>query len=115
MNEIVTRPWGQYENLLDSNQCKVKVIKIEPGKQPSYQYHHKREEHWVVVSGIGEVIVDEKNRTVKQGDYIFVPLESKHRIKNLHDTESLVFIEVQLGTYFGEDDIVRVQDDFGRC
>ena len=115
MIEVVTRPWGQYENLLDTNLCKVKVIKIEPGKQPSYQYHHKRSEHWVVIDGTGEVTVDDETRNVKKGDYIYVPVGSKHRIKNLHETDELIFIEVQTGTYFGEDDIVRMQDDFGRC
>ncbi len=114
MNEIGVRPWGTYENLLDSSSCKVKVIKVMPGKQPSYQYHHKRAEHWVVVEGSGTVTVDGIERHVNPGDYVFVPLGSKHRIKNDSEFDTLVFIEVQTGTYFGEDDIVRLEDDFGR-
>jgi mannose-6-phosphate isomerase len=114
MNEIGNRPWGQYENLLDCDLCKVKIINILPGKQPSYQYHHKRAEHWVIVSGFGSVIIDDNKTSVKSGDYIFVPLGSKHRIKNESDVDNLVFVEVQTGTYFGEDDIVRLSDDFGR-
>ena len=94
MNYKETRPWGQFENLLDSDYCKVKEITIKSGQAPSYQYHYKRSEVYV-------------------GDTILVPVLVKHRVTNIGD-EDLVFIEIQHGEYFGEDDIVRVQDSYGR-
>ena len=112
--EAVQKPWGTYTNILDNDLCKVKMIVVKPQCQPSYQYHHKRAEHWVVVKGEGSVIIDGNTFTVKLNDSIFVKIGQKHRIKNTSDSEDLVFIEVQTGDYFGEDDIVRVEDDFGR-
>ena len=109
------RPWGTYEVLLDAKDCKVKRITINPGQKPSYQYHHKRNEHWIVVSGNGETKIDDAINDVASGDSIFVPLLSKHTIKNTSETDSLVFIEIQTGEYFGEDDIVRLEDDYGRA
>jgi mannose-6-phosphate isomerase len=114
MNEYVERPWGTYETLLDSDKCKVKKISVKPKQRPSYQYHHKRSEVWVVVEGAGLVTLDEKETTVSVGDVVEVPAGAKHRIQNTDDTENLVFIEVQHGTYFGEDDIVRISDDYNR-
>lgn len=116
MNELETcqRPWGTYTNILDSDLCKVKVIVIEPQRQPSYQYHHRRAEHWVVVKGEGSVTIDDDTFNVKLNDVVFVNVGQKHRIRNTSDSEDLVFIEVQTGDYFGEDDIVRIEDDFGR-
>lgn len=112
--EEFQKPWGTYTNILDNEMCKVKVIAIKPQCQPSYQYHHKRSEHWIVVQGEGVVTIDDVTRVVKKNDSIFVKIGQKHRIKNTSKNENLVFIEVQTGTYFGEDDIVRVEDDFGR-
>jgi mannose-6-phosphate isomerase len=109
------RPWGTYEVLLDADDCKVKRITIKPGQKPSYQYHHKRSEHWIVISGIGEVRVDDNISTATSGDSVFVPALSKHTIRNTHENDSLVFIEIQTGEYFGEDDIVRLEDDYGRA
>jgi mannose-6-phosphate isomerase-like protein (cupin superfamily) len=109
------RPWGTYTNLLDVDYCKVKTIEIKPGKQPSYQYHHKRSEHWIIVSGKALVTIEDEQFDVKSGDHVFVPRLAKHRIKNVSADEQLVFIEVQTGDYFGEDDIVRIEDDFGRA
>lgn len=107
------RPWGHYENLLDADYCKVKRITVRKGQRPSYQYHHKRSEHWVVVQGSALVTIDDDEKTHEVGDHIFVPVGSKHRIENVGE-EDLIFIEVQCGTYFGEDDIVRVSDDYNR-
>jgi len=107
------RPWGTFENLLDTNYCKVKEIVIKPGQAPSYQYHFKREEVWVVVQGSGELKLDDEITKVTTGQIIHVPLESKHQIKN-NGENNLVFIEVQMGEYFGEDDIVRLEDNYGR-
>ena len=108
-----SRPWGSFENLLDTNYCKVKEIVIKPGQAPSYQYHFKREEVWVVVQGSGELKLDEEITEVTTGQIIHVPLEAKHQIKNNGEND-LVFIEVQMGEYFGEDDIVRLEDNYGR-
>lgn len=113
MNTIETRPWGTYEILLDAPNVKVKRIIVNPWSQLSYQYHTKRREQWVVVEGTANVVLDGKTITIKQGESIHIPIEAKHRIMN-HSGESLTLIEVQTGTYFGEDDIVRLEDIYGR-
>lgn len=107
------RPWGRYEVLLDSEECKVKRLWIKPGQQPSYQYHHKRSETWVIVKGEGLLTLNDVEREVASGEVIFVPCGVKHRLKNIGE-EELIFIEVQTGEYFGEDDIVRLADDYKR-
>ena len=112
--EKITRPWGTYEVLLDDDNCKVKKIIVKSGENPSYQYHYQRSEDWIVISGKGEVCLDDDTFTVTQGDRIHVPVLSKHTIKNCGD-EILVFIEIQTGDYFGEDDIVRLEDKYGRA
>jgi len=112
--EKTTRPWGNYEVLLDDNNCKVKKIIIKPGQSPSYQMHYKRSEKWFVVSGIGKARIDDVYRDVKSGDIIDVPVKTQHNIKNISQSDDLIFIEIQSGTYFGEDDIVRLEDAYGR-
>jgi mannose-6-phosphate isomerase len=108
------RPWGFYEVLSDDKaDHKVKRITVWPGKRLSLQYHRKRREHWVVVSGHGLVSVDGKQVELAESESIDIPLGAHHRIENIGE-EPLVFIEVQKGEYFGEDDIVRIEDDFGR-
>ncbi len=107
------RPWGKFEVLRDEGHYKSKVITVNPGAQLSYQSHNKREEHWVVVKGAGEVMLDDKAVPVKMGTYIKIPLGARHRVRNT-GSELLQFVEVQLGSYFGEDDIVRYTDDYGR-
>ncbi|MHA2054955.1 MAG: phosphomannose isomerase type II C-terminal cupin domain [Candidatus Hodarchaeales archaeon] len=113
MNYKESRPWGTFENLIDRDYCKVKEIIIKPDQAPSYQYHFKRSEVWVLTKGIGRLTLDDKDSDVKVGDIIHVPTEVKHQIRNCGD-EDLHFIEIQLGEYFGEDDIVRLRDDYGR-
>ena len=114
MNLVEERPWGKYEILLDSDDVKVKKITVNPKQRLSYQYHHKRQEQWVIVSGRLTVMLEGKKIFKYPGETIFIALGSKHRAWN--ETESLVvFIEVQTGTYFGEDDIVRLSDDYSRC
>ena len=108
------RPWGTFENLLDKEYCKVKEIIIKPNQRPSYQYHHKRSEIWSIVRGQAAVTLDGSTFQVKAGDVVEVPVGCKHRIQNTSDKEDLIFIEVQCGDYFGEDDIVRVEDDYNR-
>ncbi|MDC0540040.1 phosphomannose isomerase type II C-terminal cupin domain [bacterium] len=107
------KPWGWYEVLLDSPECKVKRITINPGQRLSYQYHSKRKETWTVVKGNLTIILDDDKLFRGPGQSIKISLGDKHRAWN--ETEEIVqFIEVQTGTYFGEDDIVRVKDDYNR-
>ncbi len=112
-NYTEERPWGTFENLLDAQYCKVKRLIVKPGQRPSYQYHHQRSEHWVVVQGEATVTLDDIDIRLSPGEHIHIPVGSKHRIKNIGE-DDLIFIEVQCGTYFGEDDIVRLSDDYNR-
>jgi mannose-6-phosphate isomerase len=107
------RPWGNYTVLADTDHYKVKQIVVRPGKRLSYQQHARRSEHWFVVGGEGVVVLDGARLTVRAGQAIDVPRGSAHRMENDGGTD-LTFIEVQHGDYFGEDDIVRLEDDFGR-
>jgi mannose-6-phosphate isomerase len=109
------RPWGSFEVISDRyGHSKVKYLTVLPGKRLSYQSHARRSEHWVVVQGSAEVTIDDVVHRLEVGDSIDVPVGAKHRCSNPGDVE-LVFVEVQLGDYFGEDDIVRHEDDFGRA
>jgi mannose-1-phosphate guanylyltransferase/mannose-6-phosphate isomerase len=107
------RPWGQYQSLWEEESFKTKVIQIDPQQQISYQSHAKRSETWIIVEGAGVVTLNDQPIDVKIGSVVIIPLGSKHRIKNT-GTNLLKFVEVQLGTYFGEDDITRFQDDYQR-
>jgi mannose-6-phosphate isomerase len=108
------RPWGNYTVLDgDAPDHKVKRLVVHPGKRLSYQRHSQRAEHWFIVSGTAKVTLDGEVRDVRAGESIDIPLRSAHRIAN-EGHEDVVLIEVQRGTYFGEDDIVRLEDDYGR-
>jgi len=107
------RPWGSYTVLDDADGHKVKRILVEPGRRLSYQSHSRRAEHWFVVSGEGRVTLDGEVVAVRPGSAVDIGVGVAHRIENT-GTATLVFIEVQHGEYFGEDDIVRLEDDFGR-
>jgi mannose-6-phosphate isomerase-like protein (cupin superfamily) len=107
------KPWGSYEILVDEPFTKVKTIIIKPGEAPSYQYHFKRSEIWVIVQGIASIKIDDITKTYSVGDVVKIDKKSKHCASNA-GKEDLIFIEVQLGEYFGEDDIVRVDDKYGR-
>ena len=107
------RPWGSFENLLDEDYCKVKRIIVKPGQRLSYQYHYKRDECWVIVQGKATVTLDDKVFTYLEGQVVQIEYGTKHRVQN-EEEEDLIFIETQTGTYFGEDDIVRIEDDYGR-
>ena len=109
----VLKPWGSYENLLDEEYTKVKKIVIKPGQSPSYQYHFNRSEIWVIVNGEAEVRIDDVVTRYGVGDVVTIPTEVKHQPKNIGD-DDLIFVEIQLGEYFGEDDIVRLEDKYGR-
>lgn len=110
-----TRPWGHYEILADAADHKVKRIHVEPGRRISYQRHTKRSEHWFFLSGEGLATLDAEPVKVGPGDTIDIPSGMAHRIENVAQVVPLIFIEVQHGTYFGEDDIIRLEDDFGRA
>lgn len=107
------RPWGEYWVLEDAESHKVKRIEVNPGRRLSLQYHHHRAEVWTIISGTGTITINEVIREYKIGDVAQIPRGAHHRIEN-KTTQPLVFIEVQYGTYFGEDDIVRIEDDYER-
>lgn len=113
MREFDRRPWGSYTVLEEGSTFKVKRIEVLPGKRLSYQKHSQRAEHWFVVEGTAKVTLDGRNIEVSAGEAIDIPIESAHRVENPGDVD-LIFIEVQRGSYLGEDDIVRLEDDFGR-
>lgn len=112
--EIFNRPWGFYKTVFLSEFVRAKIIQVFPGQQLSLQFHKKREEHWIIIKGQGKITIEESIREVSAGSYIFIPKGCKHRIKNLSENELLTISEIQLGTYFGEDDIIRIEDDYNR-
>lgn len=113
LQKLETRPWGGYIVLIDDANCKVKKLIISPKKRFSLQYHNKRTETWTIVKGKVEITVGNNKKTYSYGETISVPQGTKHRIENIGNDDAEI-IEVQTGTYFGEDDIVRLEDDFGR-
>jgi len=110
------RPWGNFTVLdegAEGGGYKVKRIEVLPGKRLSYQKHARRAEHWFIVQGTAKVTLDGRDIALNVGEYIDIPVGAAHRIENPGDVK-MIFIEVQRGDYLGEDDIVRLQDDFGR-
>jgi mannose-6-phosphate isomerase len=113
MEDQSVRPWGRYEVLSTSSTHQVKNIFVLPGKRLSYQRHKYRAEHWFIVTGRARVTLDKETRELTAGASIDIPVGAAHRIENIGEGE-LIFTEIQTGTYFGEDDIERIEDDFGR-
>lgn len=109
----VYRPWGSYEVLGEGNGYKMKKIIVKPGKRLSLQKHFKRNEHWIVVEGEALVTIDSDKTPLKQNESIYIKKEQTHRLENTANTD-LIVIEVQTGEYLGEDDIVRISDDYDR-
>jgi mannose-6-phosphate isomerase len=109
-----TRPWGSFTVLDELETYKVKRIEVLPGKRLSYQRHQKRAEHWFVVKGTAKVTLNGNDILVKSGEAIDIAVGMAHRVENPHTSDPLIFIETQTGSYFGEDDIERLDDDFGR-
>ena len=107
------RPWGSFEIIDFGSNYQVKKIIVLPGKRLSLQSHKHRKEHWIVVKGKAEVEIDDELFCLSEGQYIDIPLHSKHRLSN-SDKIDLIITEIQFGSYLGEDDIVRYEDDFGR-
>ena len=107
------RPWGWFEVLYEEPGLKVKRIMVRPGRRLSLQSHEQRAENWVIVQGKALFTLDGREFALDPQQSVFIPKRSRHRIEN-PGTEELVFVEVQTGSYLGEDDIVRYQDDFNR-
>ena len=107
------RPWGSFTVLDEGEGYKVKRIEVLSGKRLSYQRHARRAEHWLVVGGTGKVTLDGREIIVRTGETADIPVGAAHRIEN-PGAETLVFIEIMRGDYLGEDDITRLEDDFGR-
>lgn len=112
--EIFQRPWGFYKTTVMNDYFQSKVISVNPKSQLSLQSHNHREEHWIVAHGVGIVQLEQSVIDVKCGSSIFIPKGCKHRLTNTDDKESLIITEVQIGDYFGEDDIIRYEDIYGR-
>ena len=112
-NYYEERPWWSFEILIDDPDYKVKRIIVKNGERLSLQYHDKRDENWVIVQGKATVTLDDKVFTYLEGQVVQIEYGTKHRVQN-EEEEDLIFIETQTGTYFGEDDIVRIEDDYGR-
>ena len=110
---IEQRPWGTYEILLDDKQCKVKKIIVQSGQKLSLQSHEKRNELWKIIDGDGEVTLNQEIKPVFGGSVIQIPAKMIHRVENTGN-KPLIFIEIQTGEYFGEDDIKRYEDIYGR-
>ena len=114
LHREVYRPWGSYDSLGHGPRYQVKSIRVKPGAKLSLQYHHHRAEHWVVVSGTAKVLIGEKSQLVRENESVFIPQGEKHMLENPGKTW-LELIEVQSGSYLGEDDIVRLEDVYGRA
>lgn len=112
-HQTVHRPWGSYTVLEDEDDCKVKRLVVKPGQVLSLQLHHRRSEHWTVVQGTATVRIGDETKSVKQNESVYIPVKTLHRLENKTDTD-IALIEVQVGDYFGEDDIERFEDVYGR-
>lgn len=108
------RPWGNFTILDEHGSFKVKRIEVLPGKRLSYQRHAKRSEHWFVVQGTAKVTLNGDEILVPAGSAVDIASGTAHRVENPETAGNLIFIETQTGSYFGEDDIERIEDDFGR-
>jgi mannose-6-phosphate isomerase-like protein (cupin superfamily) len=108
------RPWGMYEVLDEGRGFKVKRIEVKPEQRLSLQSHENRSEHWVIVSGEAIVTLDDDDIHLRANEDVLIPAKTKHRVAN-RGKELLVFIEVQCGSYLGEDDIKRYEDDYNRA
>ena len=109
----VYRPWGQYDSIDHGSRYQIKRITVKPGQKLSVQMHHHRAEHWIVVKGTASVTLDGQQRLLTENESIYLPLGSVHALENPGKIP-LELIEVQVGSYLGEDDIVHLQDRYGR-
>lgn len=107
------RPWGTFYVIHDQENYKLKRLEINPGKRLSYQYHLKRSETWVIIQGNPTITLDDNIRGYREGETLIIDQGVRHRIEN-DNQEIIIMIEVQTGSYFGEDDIIRIEDDYNR-
>jgi len=107
-------PWGYAKVLTEGESYRVKRVSLNPKSRQSYQSHERRAESWLIVSGEGKITIDDKESEVGPAAIVMISIGMKHRIENLSIGEPLVFIETQFGSYIGEDDIIRYEDDYGR-
>ena len=112
-NQENVRPWGRYDVIDEGDGFKVKRVTVNPGKRLSYQRHKRRQERWTMVSGRALLTLEDESSEKSRGDAVFIPVGAKHRIENI-GTDPVVFVEVQIGDYLGEDDIERLADDYER-
>ena len=112
--EIYNRPWGYFKTVLLSDFAQAKILCVYPKGKLSLQEHKFREEHWVIIKGNGRMTIGDSQKLLNEGDYIYIPKGCKHTIENISDNNNLYISEVQLGTYFGEDDIIRYEDIYNR-
>jgi len=108
------RPWGWFEILYEESNLKIKRIMVKPGRRLSLQSHQNRAENWVVIQGNALVSLEDREIPLSTSQAVFIPRQARHRMANPGKND-LIFVEVQTGTYLGEDDIVRFEDDFDRC
>ena len=113
IHTTVHRPWGSYTVLEDADDCKVKRLVVKPGHVLSLQKHHRRSEHWTVVTGTAKVRIGDEEFLLERNESAYIPMDTLHRLENPTEKD-LALIEVQCGDYFGEDDIVRLEDRYGR-
>ncbi len=113
LGKVYERPWGTYQTINFTDKSQTKIITVKPQGQLSLQKHFKRAEHWVVVTGRPTITVDDNVREYNVGEHIFIPKEAVHRLENFTDSD-IQIIEVQVGDYLGEDDIVRLEDIYKR-
>lgn len=113
-SEIYPRPWGFYKTTVLNSYYQSKIICVNPNQMLSLQSHEHRDEYWIIAHGDGEIQLGDELKIVKSGDIFVIPRNIKHRIKNISDKDNLIITEVQLGDYFGEDDIKRYEDIYGR-
>ena len=111
--EVEKRPWGSFYVIHDEQNYKLKRIEVNSNHRLSYQYHKKRSEIWIIIEGEATVTIDGKIKKYYKGQAVIIPKGAKHRVEN-NQSNKLIFIEVQTGSYFGEDDIIRIEDDYKR-
>ncbi len=113
VGKLYQRPWGSYQTLALAPNYQVKILTIAAGGRLSLQKHFRRSEHWVVVAGKPTLTIGDSTQVYQRNDHVHIPLECQHRIENFTDEECSL-VEVQVGDYLGEDDIVRIEDIYGR-
>ena len=111
--DIINRPWGTYQTIIEDKNYKVKRIIVYPNSKLSLQSHNHRSEHWIIVDGTGTVVLGDKEYTLNKDEHIYIPVNTKHRMSNFTN-KNVIFIEVQNGDYLEEDDIIRYEDIYGR-